>query len=621
MRREYFKELMKDVGRIISMVWKVSKSYFPLSILNNLLQTTLPFINIILTSKILDLIVLKSNINNILVLVYWMIGLNLGLGIFIGFLNKVKNVQTEYLNQVMESQIAIKALTLDYEQLEKKENMELIYKAKEGSASHGSVMNFCDLIGSIFGNLISFIYSLVLLRSLFNKVAQEDESILIKILNSPILTLVLLFILCLALYVNSRFVKKVNEETYAFFEKNVDGNRKGEYFFGLAQNYKMGKDIRIYNMAGLMEEELRNAFTPIVISMRNLGEKFGKFNGYSEIVNQFIVFLVYAYVGIKAILGLISAGTILKYISALVRLMHNVSSFLERYAYLDLQRQYLKNYSMFLQIENKKYEGTLPIEKRDDNQYELEFKNVSFHYPNSEDMILKNVSLKLMIGKKMAIVGKNGAGKTTFIKLLCRLYDPTEGEILLNGISIKKYDYQEYLQIFSVVFQDFKLFSFDVGQNVATSVEYNKGKVWEVLEKSGVSERIKNMKDGLETNLYQIQEDGLEISGGEAQKIAIARALYKNSPVVILDEPTSALDPVAEYEIYTKFDELVSEKTSIYISHRMSSCRFCDTIVVFNEGEIVQIGSHDTLIQEKGIYSELWNAQAKYYTTADAMLI
>lgn len=621
MRREYFKELMKDVGRIISMVWKVSKSYFPLSILNNLLQTTLPFINIILTSKILDLIVLKSNINNILVLVYWMIGLNLGLGIFIGFLNKVKNVQTEYLNQVMESQIAIKALTLDYEQLEKKENMELIYKAKEGSASHGSVMNFCDLIGSIFGNLISFIYSLVLLRSLFNKVAQEDESILIKILNSPILTLVLLFILCLALYVNSRFVKKVNEETYAFFEKNVDGNRKGEYFFGLAQNYKMGKDIRIYNMAGLMEEELRNAFTPIVISMRNLGEKFGKFNGYSEIVNQFIVFLVYAYVGIKAILGLISAGTILKYISALVRLMHNVSSFLERYAYLDLQRQYLKNYSMFLQIENKKYEGTLPIEKRDDNQYELEFKNVSFHYPNSEDMILKNVSLKLMIGKKMAIVGKNGAGKTTFIKLLCRLYDPTEGEILLNGISIKKYDYQEYLQIFSVVFQDFKLFSFDVGQNVATSVEYNKGKVWEVLEKSGVSERIKNMKDGLETNLYQIQEDGLEISGGEAQKIAIARALYKNSPVVILDEPTSALDPVAEYEIYTKFDELVSEKTSIYISHRMSSCRFCDTIVVFNEGEIVQIGSHDTLIQEKGIYSELWNAQAKYYTTADALLI
>lgn len=176
--------------------------------------------------------------------------------------------------------------------------------------------------------------------------------------------------------------------------------------------------------------------------------------------------------------------------------------------------------------------------------------------------------------------------KTTFIKLLCRLYDPTEGQILLNGIDIKKYDYQEYQSLFSVVFQDFKLFSFELGQNVAASVDYEEERVWDSLDKAGIGDRVRRMKEGLQTVLYQAGNDGVEISGGEAQKIAIARALYKDAPVIILDEPTSALDPISEYEIYSKFDTLVSDKTAIYISHRMSSCRFCDNIAVFDNGSV-----------------------------------
>jgi ABC-type multidrug transport system, ATPase and permease components len=214
----------------------------------------------------------------------------------------------------------------------------------------------------------------------------------------------------------------------------------------------------------------------------------------------------------------------------------------------------------------------------------------------------------------MAIVGKNGAGKTTFIKLLCRLYDPTEGEILLNGINIKKYDYEEYLRVFSVVFQDFKLFSFSVAENVATSCEYDEDKLWKCLEQAGIKDRIEKLPEGINTNIYNNQEEGIEISGGEAQKLAIARALYKDAPVVILDEPTSALDPVSELEIYERFNKLVEEKTSIFISHRMSSCRFCNNILVFDDGQIVQIGNHDELVSDKeGIYHSLWEAQAKYY--------
>ena len=171
--------------------------------------------------------------------------------------------------------------------------------------------------------------------------------------------------------------------------------------------------------------------------------------------------------------------------------------------------------------------------------------------------------------------GRTEAGKTTFIKLLCRLYDPTEGSILLNGIDIKKYDYNEYVGIFSVVFQDFRLFSFPLGQNVAAGVDYDRGRVEACLKEAGFGGRLRDMPDGAETCLYKdFDEKGVEISGGEAQKIALARALYKDVPFVILDEPTAALDPIAEYEIYSIFNEIVGDKTAIYISHRLSSCRF-----------------------------------------------
>ncbi|MBO7639119.1 MAG: ABC transporter ATP-binding protein, partial [Treponema sp.] len=190
----------------------------------------------------------------------------------------------------------------------------------------------------------------------------------------------------------------------------------------------------------------------------------------------------------------------------------------------------------------------------------------------------------------------------------------TECQILLNGVDIRYYDYQDYAKLFAIVFQDFNLFSFPLGENVASSVEYDRERAVKCLEDAGFKERLDKMEKGLDTPLYQYDdENGVEISGGEAQKIAIARTLYKDAPFVIMDEPTSALDPVAEFEIYQRFDQMVEGKTSIYISHRMSSCRFCDNIIVFDEGKIVEQGNHDKLMSNGGLYSELWNAQAQYY--------
>ncbi|MDE7300201.1 MAG: ABC transporter ATP-binding protein/permease [Lachnospiraceae bacterium] len=276
---------------------------------------------------------------------------------------------------------------------------------------------------------------------------------------------------------------------------------------------------------------------------------------------------------------------------------------------------FLKENFRFLDIPNTMYQGSLTVEKRKDREYEVEFKNVSFRYPGRDAWALKNVNMKFRIGERLAVVGMNGSGKTTFIKLLCRLYDPTEGEILLNGIDIRKYNYLDYMSIFSVVFQDFRLFAFPLGQNVAAGRDYDRERAKDCLIKAGFGGRLETMPEGLETHLYRdFSDNGVDVSGGEAQKIAIARALYKNSPFIVLDEPTAALDPIAEAEIYSKFSEIVGDKTAIYISHRLSSCRFCDNIAVFDQGQIVQQGSHDRLVaDESGKYYELWHAQAQYY--------
>ncbi len=278
---------------------------------------------------------------------------------------------------------------------------------------------------------------------------------------------------------------------------------------------------------------------------------------------------------------------------------------------------YLKDTFAFFELPNKMYQGSLTVEKRSDRNYQVEFRNVSFQYPGSQQWALRNVSMKFTIGERLAVVGQNGSGKTTMIKLLCRLYDPAEGEILLNGINIRKYNYKEYMSIFSVVFQDFQLLSLPLGQNVAAAGQYDNGWARQCLEEAGFGPRLATMPQGLETCLFKdFDNKGVAVSGGEAQKIAIARALYKNAPFIVLDEPTAALDPIAEAEIYAKFNTLIQDRTAVYISHRLSSCRFCDRIAVFHEGSVVQFGTHEELLADKnGQYNQLWNAQAQYYVS------
>jgi len=269
----------------------------------------------------------------------------------------------------------------------------------------------------------------------------------------------------------------------------------------------------------------------------------------------------------------------------------------------------------YLSLPQRQQKATIDVPIQGEKGYEFEFRNVSFRYHDAEDYAIRNLNLKLVPGERLAVVGLNGSGKTTMVKLLCRLYDPTEGEILLDGLNIREYDFQQYASLFSVVFQDYVLFPLWLGQNVVAGDDYETECVRKCLEDAGFSERLKDMQDGLDTVLYkEFDEGGTQISGGEAQKIALARALYKNAPVVILDEPTAALDPIAEYEVYTSFDRTIGGKTAVFISHRLSSCRFCTRVAVFDNGTLFQLGTHEELLSDAdGRYRELWEAQASHY--------
>lgn len=600
--------------KIIRLIHKIYPALLPLIIVSELINAAIPFVNIILGSVIIDALVGGSRYEEIYAYAIWMVGMNAVLVLLYQGMKKLVNIRKYNLPNLIWGEIASHALRMDYELLEKKETMEMIDKVREGMQSYGGPNVFCDSLEKLTRCAVDIVYSLILLIPLFIPSEMGAGNRLFDLVNSPtglVVILVALVFQLLVLYWSNRRYKDLQQRN---FETNIEMNTKLGCLLAPVYEYAHGKDIRMSQLEVPFVKEYKENAGAVYNNMFTLHRKGEKLMAVSTLTSAIFSIFCYLYVGIKALFGAVTVGNVAKYVSAFTKFGVSLGDIIDIWIYIQISGEYLSYFVDFVEIENHKYDGTLPIEKRDDGEYEFEFRDVSFSYPNSEKPVLDHVSFKLKLKEKMALVGPNGAGKTTFIKLLSRLYDPTEGEILLNGIDIRLYDYNEYIQLFSVVFQDFSIFSFSIAENVAASREYDDEKVRDCLIKAGFGKRLAELDKDIHTNLYQLEDDGVEISGGEAQKIAIARALYKEAPFVILDEPTSALDPKAEYEIYRSFNELVENKTAIYISHRMSSCRFCQEILVFDQGRIVQQGSHEELVKEtRGLYHEMWSAQAKYY--------
>lgn len=607
---------MKENKRALRLLFKEMPDVMILTVVNEVLGALLPYAGIYVSARILNEL---SSLRRITVLRNWVLLLLL-LTLAGGFLKaaflRFKNIGESKQIVLMNKLLSEKVLSMDYCDVDDTATFDKLYTVQQGDQWTGwgirkTYEGFCKTVCAT----VTVIGALGMALPLFFLPVGENAGRL-QILNHPLFPVLFLLLIFALAYGGAVLGNREGKIWTEYEEDHRFGNRMFGFFGIEIYNRERALDMRLFHQEEIAHDLFFADFSFGAKSRvaKLLRSKRGMAAALSEVVSAVLVGIAYLFVCLKCWGGAFPIGSCTQYIGAITALLAGMSSLMYQIQQAGSNVLFLQRLFEFLDIPNRMYQGTLTVEKRKDCNYEIEFRNVSFHYPGSEFMALKNVNLKFRIGEKLAIVGENGSGKTTFIKLLCRLYDPTEGAILLNGIDIRKYDYREYLSIFSIVFQDFKLLSFGLGENVAAARSYDSSLAEAVLRKAGFGKRLDTLPEGLDTILNKdFSDKGIQISGGEAQKIAIARALYRNAPFIILDEPTAALDPVAEYEIYSRFNEIVGNRTAVYISHRLSSCRFCDEIIVFHEGSMMEKGSHEELLAKEGKYSELWHAQAVFY--------
>lgn len=591
------------LSRLISVVW----------------NSLTPYVSIYLSALVIDELAGSRNVERLQLLVLITLASAAVIALGTALLKKWTEAQSAGMWFKVENILSEKMLDMDYVSLDETHTAELLSTIRQNMNGGGwglyrvvvAYEELCSSILTILGG-ISLTVSLFVSRV-------PDGAGALSALNNPLVVLAVITVMLAVTFI----APVLNNKSGSYYAKHADshnlGNRLFSFFGWLGYYSELAPDVRIYRQDRICDRHNHNkddTFCSNGLFARLAWGPIGLFAAAGSAVSVIFTGVVYAFVCLKALAGAFGLGSVTQYVASITKVSGGMSSFVSTLGDMRNNAPFLELTFEFLDIPNNMYQGSLTVEKRNDRKYEVEFRNVSFKYPGSENYALRNVNMKFEIGKRLAVVGMNGSGKTTFIKLLCRLYDPTEGEILLNGIDIRKYNYAEYMNIFSVVFQDFKLFSLTLGENVASGSRIDREKVIDCLNKAGFGGRLAEMPNGIDTYLYtDYEKDGVNVSGGEAQKIAIARALYKDSPFIILDEPTAALDPIAEAEIYGKFDEIAGDKTAIYISHRLSSCKFCDEIAVFHEGAVIQQGTHASLVSdESGKYYELWHAQAQYYT-------
>lgn len=615
-----FRQSAALTARAIRLLYKAFPQFVLSLVSYQMWRALAPYAGIYLSAQIVGELVGAKNPERLKLLVFLALSVTAAVSLISAFLKKWYNAQEAgFWTYKTERIFAGKMLDMDFANLDRTETSDQVKTILQNQNTAGwgltrvylNMEMACTAVGTILGGI-------ALSVSLFTARVPENAGAY-TILNHPIFIVLMVAMLLGITYISQELYHKVAR----YWAEHADAHRMGNRLFGfwgfLGLDTKASADMRMYS-----QEKMCDRYTGDksgVFSSNGMFARYsrgigGLYTIASAAVSVVFVGIVYGFVCLKAWAGAFGLGAVTQYVAAITQMTSGVALCFSVIGDSRNNAVFLEQVFDFLDMPNEMYQGSLTVEKRRDRKYEVEFKDVSFKYPGSGDYALSHVNMKFEIGKRMAVVGMNGSGKTTFIKLLCRLYDPTEGEILLNGIDIRKYNYAEYMMIFSVVFQDFSLFALTLAENVAAGETYERARVLDCLDKAGFAERLKSLPEGIDTYLYKdYNKDGINVSGGEAQKIAIARTLYKDAPFIILDEPTAALDPIAEAEIYEKFNEIVGDKTAIYISHRLSSCKFCDEILVFDEGAVIQQGSHEALVADHGgKYYELWQAQAQYYT-------
>lgn len=605
---------MKKVKDVLAFFSSLDRGIYPVIVLTAVIESLESFGVLLISSVVLECLTEEADAGDILILI-GVLTLAYGVLHLLGMaMARYQNYRILRFYYRYQQYVTGQVLDAPYWRLEKEDFVEVLNQVRQNDQVYGLTISILGKISGIVHTGVSVLVALLSFLRLFGAVRNLRESAF----SAAMLVLILfLLIIWSTGYVVWRR-KKNTESVVRLTEDLVKKNKISMYLLNeVIARYPVGKHIRLYGMQDRILEEQRkevSGFAELNVHMNRLERKPGLVGDISSVAISAVIYLT---VSAVALGGGFGVGSVIWHAGVVQRLMEAIRQMInllsEMYSDCARQQVIFELGEMASEEFSDAVSGLEPstgiVSVDADRDHVLEFQDVSFSYPDSDRLVLEHVNLKLSGRQRVALVGQNGCGKSTLIKLICRLYDPTEGRILLDGVDIRRIPREEYLAFLSVVFQDYEIFAATLGENIALGRKMEELRIQKAVEEVGLG--IQNLNMPLRRDL---EEKGVEVSGGEGQKIAIARALYKDAPIVILDEPTASLDPISESEIYERFHSLVEGKLALFISHRLSSCRFCDRILVLQSGNIVQDGSHEALsAQSGGLYREMWEAQSRYY--------
>lgn len=585
----------------IKLAWMVSPAYIGLLLGDALCNVVKSLLNIVLPMYLVNELLGNREPEQLLLYAGMVVLNNVGITLLIDTLTRFRDVQDEKTKAGMMKLMSEKIMRLEYSYLETPKYLDLKERAVFAIRNHNAIANMIQAVFKTLTEGATLVGLLAILASL-----------------GPVLIIVLAAAIVLMLLIYGR----ISKQQAQLAQEIVPINRRYGYYMSLGSEKETQKDIRLYNMKKMITDRTMQFAMDTCDVFEDMQIKMGKAMGQMGAISEGVAAFSYGYVGIRTlseILGpKLTIGALTMYVSAAINFSKMVITTGESVVMMLQFLGYLDPYMEFMSLPEETAEtGGEPF--RGDVET-LEFRNVTFTYPNTDKPVLRNVSFRIGKGEKISIVGLNGAGKSTLVKLICRMYLVDSGEILVNGRNIYDYDYLSYMTTISAVFQDYKLFNFTIAENISCqSKEVSSKKLERLVGEVGLEEKIAELPLGLQSRFGKdYDRDGVELSGGQGQKIAIARALYKDASMVILDEPASALDPIAEAEIYEKFNSLVEKKTALYISHRMSSSVFCDRILIIDDGTVADFDTHENLMKKTdSLYYKLFMSQAENYRLND----
>ena len=582
--------------RSLRFLWNNSRQYVVLTLISIILDSVSAFPAIYLVSYSVDLITRHVEFSSYIRVISGIILL----AVIIEVIKKILDTRKKYIKTEMYAKIQLKiddiCMNIDYENIQSKsfqENREFAIAALKE-----------DCLDLFIHSLVQLASSILIMFGVLYIISEASFWIIIPLIVS----------LAIGFYYDYLNAK----QNFTELKEKTEYRRKSTYLQSISRDFSYAKEIRLFNLKDRLKKRM-DEVDELLFQLREARRKQRQPSGILYYSSEHILNIaIYIFFGYKVLVSqTMTLGLFTACHNALWQLKASVEDIIYVITDYGVHTQYLKGFFDFMDYKCPHPDERTEITK--EIKAEIRFEHVFFRYPMAEEDTLQDINITIRAGEKLLIVGENGAGKSTFIKLLCALYKPTSGKIYLNGVDISTIERRQYIRQISAVFQDYQLFAFTIAENICALQKENKDAVDQALEQVNLETLVENTLHGTSSALYRIfDKDGVVFSGGEMQRLAIARAVYKDTPILVLDEPTSALDPVAEHEIYRSFRNIAPNRTTVVISHRLTSRNFSDRIAVFNKGKIVEYGTHDLLIKKQGLYAELYSIQAELYNEAKA---